>query len=258
MSARNIIKLIFTIILLALIAFSVVWAIVNSDTLLEQTSSSQQTEDQNSNQEPNSANEDPANSNPGPVIEDLTPGDSYTTSEERITLQGTAEEGASVSINDQEIQVDEDGKFSQDVVLELGTNRITVSTERDGLETNYGLILFRRNESSTDENSNQQNSDEQSNDSDQNADNDNSVNQDSVANQQQTNSDTQNNSENTQANQTSQQPDTTATNQEQAVQDETQTPETTAPTGGEEFILFVIGVVAIYLIFILYPSKSKI
>lgn len=54
------------------------------------------------------------------------PQNNFVTEENIITVEGITEKDAKIFINDQQIVVDENGKFSENVVVQPGLNKITV------------------------------------------------------------------------------------------------------------------------------------
>jgi hypothetical protein len=63
-------------------------------------------------------------SNPRLVI--LDPTDNFSTGDKTITIDGVTEKDAKLSVNGQTIIVDENGKFSEVLVLQPGINTITI------------------------------------------------------------------------------------------------------------------------------------
>jgi cytoskeletal protein RodZ len=63
-------------------------------------------------------------SNPRLAI--ISPGNNFSTEEKMITVEGVTEKDARLLINDQSTIVDENGKFSENLILQPGLNTITI------------------------------------------------------------------------------------------------------------------------------------
>lgn len=68
-----------------------------------------------------------------PYLEVNLPENSKTT-DDRITIVGETEREASLKINSQEIEINNDGGFSHELDLNVGENKIILSTEKQGTE----------------------------------------------------------------------------------------------------------------------------
>lgn len=80
-----------------------------------------------------------------PFLEVTQPADQLTTSTDEIVVAGKTDPEAKVSINNQEIQVDQNGKFSQQIKLSDNANTITITSDSSsGKETKIQRTVFRK------------------------------------------------------------------------------------------------------------------
>ena len=80
-----------------------------------------------------------------PILEVISPQDQGVVIEELLEVAGTTTPEARVSINDQEVYVDTEGKFTQEIRLQDGMNKITiVSTSRLGANSRVERTVFLR------------------------------------------------------------------------------------------------------------------
>jgi hypothetical protein len=64
---------------------------------------------------------------------------------DKATITGITEPGATLTINDEAVEVEEDGSFSYDVTLKPGNNKfVLIATDPAGNETRYELIIVRK------------------------------------------------------------------------------------------------------------------
>ncbi len=78
-----------------------------------------------------------------PFLEITQPVEQFNTSSSEITISGRSDPEARVSINDQEIEVDQDGKFSQQIKLSDNANNIViVATSASGKQTTVQRTVF--------------------------------------------------------------------------------------------------------------------
>ena len=78
-----------------------------------------------------------------PVLEIIEPPDQLTTSTNEIMVIGKADLEVKVSINEQEIAIDEDGKFSQIIKLSENVNNIFITaTSKSGKQTKLQRTIF--------------------------------------------------------------------------------------------------------------------
>ena len=126
-------------ILIAVVG-GIIWAVANRDKLIPQATKTS-TSDSSQNQNQNSSQDSSVAQTTTPKLDQISPTDNYSTSDDKVTVSGQTDSGNKVSINNQEISVDSDGKFSQVVVLNPGTNRISIiATDKNGVENKVGLI----------------------------------------------------------------------------------------------------------------------
>jgi hypothetical protein len=77
-------------------------------------------------------------------LEQVSPQDNFSTGDDKVTVSGQTDPGNKISINNQDVPVDSNGKFSQTVALNPGTNRISiVATDPNGNQTKSGFIYDR-------------------------------------------------------------------------------------------------------------------
>ena len=104
-------------------------------------------------------------SNPRLAI--MEPLDNFSTEEKTIKVEGVTEKDSKLFINDQQIIVDENGKFSEILVLKNGLNQIAVKAinrfEKESEKTITGEAKFENITQSAEENSDAQNQDNQQN-----------------------------------------------------------------------------------------------
>lgn len=78
-----------------------------------------------------------------PFLEINQPPDQLSTSSAEVTVLGRTDPEAKVSINEQEIQVDQTGRFSQQIKLSDNTNNIVVTaTSKSGQQTKILRTVF--------------------------------------------------------------------------------------------------------------------
>ncbi len=78
-----------------------------------------------------------------PYLEVTQPADQQTTTTDEITVIGRTDPEAKLSINDQEIQVDQNGKFSQQIKLSNQENTITITAvSGSGKQTKVTKTVF--------------------------------------------------------------------------------------------------------------------
>ncbi len=78
-----------------------------------------------------------------PYLEVQHPTDQQSSSQPSVTVVGRTDTEAKVTINNQEIQVDSSGKFSQEIKLSDNVNSIViVSTSKSGKETKIERTVF--------------------------------------------------------------------------------------------------------------------
>lgn len=78
-----------------------------------------------------------------PFLEVTEPVDQFSTSSEEILISGRADPEAKLSINNQEIQVDQNGKFSQQIKLADNVNTILISAvSGSGRQTKIQRTVF--------------------------------------------------------------------------------------------------------------------
>ena len=78
-----------------------------------------------------------------PALEIIEPPDQLTTSTNEIMVIGKADLEVKVSINEQEIAIDEDGKFSQIIKLSENVNNIFITaTSKSGKQTKLQRTIF--------------------------------------------------------------------------------------------------------------------
>lgn len=65
----------------------------------------------------------------GPIITINTPEDGMSVNESFIVLSGTAENISHIQLNNNQIYVDEDGQFSEQLLLSYGYNIITIEAQ---------------------------------------------------------------------------------------------------------------------------------
>jgi cytoskeletal protein RodZ len=71
----------------------------------------------------------------------IAPADNFTTENRNITVEGVTEKDSELFINNQSIVVDENGKFSEELALQLGINTINVkSVNRFNKESDRTII----------------------------------------------------------------------------------------------------------------------
>ena len=79
----------------------------------------------------------------GPIIDVYTPRNGASVSESLITITGTAKNISFISLNGQQIFVDENGSFSQKLLLSYGYNIMTLyARDKFGRETENVLELM--------------------------------------------------------------------------------------------------------------------
>lgn len=79
----------------------------------------------------------------GPFLEVSEPANQLTTTSESIMVAGRADPEAKVTINDQQIQVDTTGKFSQEIKLSDNVNTITIAAiSKSGKESKIERTVF--------------------------------------------------------------------------------------------------------------------
>lgn len=83
------------------------------------------------------------NKPPALSIDSPSDGSSFFGSGQRqVTIQGTTDNGAGVTINDRIVSVDDSGKFQYTLTLEDGTNKFTIkSTDQAGNSTEKDITL---------------------------------------------------------------------------------------------------------------------
>ncbi|OGE32251.1 hypothetical protein A3C59_04575 [Candidatus Daviesbacteria bacterium RIFCSPHIGHO2_02_FULL_36_13] len=78
-----------------------------------------------------------------PFLEVIEPEDQLSISSSNITVSGRTDPEAKVSINDQQIQVDQNGKFAQEIKLSDNSSSITVvATSQSGKQTKVERTVF--------------------------------------------------------------------------------------------------------------------
>lgn len=78
-----------------------------------------------------------------PILEISQPPNQFTTSLSEVTVSGRTDPEAKVSINEQEIAVDQNGRFSQPIKLSDNVNNITISaTSKSGKQTKVQRTVF--------------------------------------------------------------------------------------------------------------------
>ncbi len=78
-----------------------------------------------------------------PFLEINQPFDQLSTSSTEVIVSGRSDPETKVSINDQEIQVDQTGKFSQQIKLSDNTNSIVIkATSKGGQQTKIQRTVF--------------------------------------------------------------------------------------------------------------------
>lgn len=78
-----------------------------------------------------------------PFLEVVNPQDQQTINSDVIIISGRADPEAKVFINNQEIQLDQSGKFSQEIKLSGNVNTIAISAiSKDGKITNVERTVF--------------------------------------------------------------------------------------------------------------------
>lgn len=78
-----------------------------------------------------------------PFLEVNQPPDQFNTTTAEITVSGRSDPEAKVSINEQEIQIDSNGKFSQAIKLSDNINNITIAaTSKSGKKTQLQRTVF--------------------------------------------------------------------------------------------------------------------
>ena len=78
-----------------------------------------------------------------PFLEVVSPLDQQSVSVQSVSVSGRTDPEAKVFINDQEIQIDVTGKFSQDINLSTDTNKITItSTSKTNQSTKIERTVF--------------------------------------------------------------------------------------------------------------------
>lgn len=78
-----------------------------------------------------------------PFLEVNQPPDQFNTTTAEITVSGRADPEAEVSINEQEIQIDLNGRFSQSIKLSDNINNITIAaTSKSGKKTQLQRTVF--------------------------------------------------------------------------------------------------------------------
>lgn len=81
----------------------------------------------------------------GPLLELSQPTDQFNTNSEVVKVIGRTDSEAKVSINNQDIRVETDGKFSQEIKLSDNINTITVSAvSKNGKATKIERTVFLR------------------------------------------------------------------------------------------------------------------
>jgi Glucodextranase, domain B len=141
----NILRLVGIVIIIGLIGYAIFWTVSNRDTLFRststQTTTSETSQTQNTPQPETSAVTAQADL---PKLEEILPQDNFATSDEKVTIKGKTTPGNKVSINNQEIIVDENGNFAQSIVLTNGANKISlIAKDPAGKENIVGLIYTR-------------------------------------------------------------------------------------------------------------------
>lgn len=78
-----------------------------------------------------------------PFLEVLQPQDQFSTTQESVVVSGRTDVENKVSINNQEIQVDLSGKFSQEIKLSNGANNISIiSVSKSNKSTKVERTVF--------------------------------------------------------------------------------------------------------------------
>lgn len=80
-----------------------------------------------------------------PVLEVNQPPDQFSTSSSEVAVSGRTDPESAVSINNQQIAVDQSGKFSQTIKLSENVNNIIVTaTSKSGKESRIQRTVFRK------------------------------------------------------------------------------------------------------------------
>ena len=144
MTVGNIIRLIVVIGISVAVVAGLLWVVANRDQIFRTPAPTQTTtsdSSQNQNQTQNNPQETVTDQSVKPKLDQISPTDNFATNDDKVTISGQTDPGNKVSINNQEIGVADDGKFSQNIVLNPGTNRISIiATDKNGVENKLGLI----------------------------------------------------------------------------------------------------------------------
>jgi FtsZ-interacting cell division protein ZipA len=142
----NVLRLVGIVIVIGLVGYVIFWTVTNRDTIFKststQTTNSETAQTQNTQQQ----SETSAVTAQGdlPKLEEVLPQDGFATSDEKVVIKGKTTPGNKISINNQEIVVDENGNFAQSIVLSDGANKISlIAKDPTGKENILGLIYNR-------------------------------------------------------------------------------------------------------------------
>ncbi|MEM1312666.1 MAG: hypothetical protein AAGF07_04350 [Patescibacteria group bacterium] len=142
---NNVARLIAGVIIIGLVGYTLFWTVSNWGSIFSTTSTQTIESDSLSLENSQQIETDSKLASADlPEIRELLPRDNFITNNNSVVIEGQTDASNEVTINDQEVNLDNEGKFAQNVVLKVGANKISLRVkDPEGKENVIGLIYTR-------------------------------------------------------------------------------------------------------------------